>query len=66
MQVTDLDSYKTWLTTTFSDQYFSQNYFGAEPGVASASEIKPYLADLSNLRVGPARLRQVRIRSGKV
>ena len=63
-QVNDLKSYTEWLNTTFIENYFSQNYFGVK-NHNMITEIRPYLQDLLNYRVGPARLRQVRIKSRK-
>ncbi|XP_053383373.1 uncharacterized protein LOC123564671 [Mercenaria mercenaria] len=58
-EVTDLESYTKWLKGTFIDTYFSKSYFGAS---YEGNENKVYMEDLSNIRVGPARLRQLRIR----
>ena len=65
-QVHDLKSYTDWLNKTFIENYFSQSYYGASRDAQTVSETKPYLQDLLNFRVGPARLRQVRIRSRKL
>ncbi|KAH3862218.1 hypothetical protein DPMN_025184 [Dreissena polymorpha] len=55
--VTDLKSYTTWLDEQFINNYFSKTYYGASPD----TETRPYTEDLVNFRVGPARLRQLRI-----
>jgi len=64
LQVSDLKSYTEWLNTTFTENYFSHNYYGKRSPI-SVVETKPYLQDLLNFRVGPARLRQIRIKSRK-
>ena len=63
-QVTDLKSYTTWLNETFVDTYFAQDYFGTEVE-SELGAIKPFTKDLVNLRIGPARLRQLRIKPGQ-
>ncbi|XP_052819342.1 uncharacterized protein LOC128245129 isoform X2 [Mya arenaria] len=61
--VKDLKTYTKWLNETFVDNYFSKSYYGAAPDGQTIAKVKPYMEDLTNLRVGPARLRQVRIQS---
>ncbi|WAQ96229.1 PKD2-like protein [Mya arenaria] len=58
-----LKTYTKWLNETFVDNYFSKSYYGAAPDGQTIAKVKPYMEDLTNLRVGPARLRQVRIQS---
>ncbi|KAL4239961.1 hypothetical protein ACF0H5_000758 [Mactra antiquata] len=58
-QVTDLQSYTEWLETTFIDTYFQKTYFGAS---YTEHDMKLYMEDLANVRVGPARLRQLRVK----
>ncbi|XP_053393015.1 uncharacterized protein LOC123564401 isoform X2 [Mercenaria mercenaria] len=58
-EVRDLESYTNWLKGTFINTYFSKTFFGAN---YEGNENKIYMEDLSNVRVGPARLRQLRIR----
>lgn len=57
-EVTDLESYTKWLKGTFIKTYFSTNYFGAS---YSETDNKPFMQDLTSFRIGPARLRQLRI-----
>lgn len=63
----DLKSYSEWLNTTFVETYFAKTYFGSENISAQViGKIKPYTNDLVNLRIGPARLRQLRIQPGYI
>ena len=61
LQVKDIDTYINWLNGTFVEQFFFSKYFGAE---YSEGTYKSFTRDIANLRVGPARLRQLRISRG--
>lgn len=61
-QVKDLDTYVSWLNGTFVEEFFFSKYFGTE---YNDGTYKGFTRDIANLRVGPARLRQLRIKRGK-
>ena len=61
-QVTDKDTYIHWLNETFVHQYFFKQYFGSP---YSEAAYKGFTTDIANVRVGPARLRQLRISPGR-
>ncbi|XP_061167307.1 polycystin-1-like protein 2 isoform X1 [Saccostrea echinata] len=52
----------SWLSQTFIPTFYPENYYsGASLGVQD----KKYFGDLANIRVGPGRLRQVRMSKGE-
>ena len=56
-----MDTYISWLNGTFVEQFFFSKYFGAE---YHEGTYKSFTTDIANVRVGPARLRQLRISRG--
>ena len=61
-----METFSQWLNGRFVEQYFSKSFFG-HPNSDSGEDNKNkiYSEDLSNIRIGPARLRQVRVRAGE-
>ncbi|KAK3610671.1 hypothetical protein CHS0354_028056 [Potamilus streckersoni] len=57
MRSAELQSLTQWLNTTFFDNYFPSKIFNVKP---ISPDLKYFFDDLYSVRVGPARLRQVR------
>ena len=58
-----MDTYIQWLNKSFVQEYFFSRYYGAD---YSEGTYKSFTNDIANVRVGPARLRQLRITKGKL
>ncbi|KAL3877418.1 hypothetical protein ACJMK2_035124 [Sinanodonta woodiana] len=56
-QVTNRQSLIDWLNTTFFDNYFPSKMFNVTP---ISADLKYFFSDFNSVRVGPARIRQVR------
>ncbi|XP_069123241.1 polycystin family receptor for egg jelly-like [Argopecten irradians] len=61
-QVGNAAGFMTWLNGTFFEKYFPETAYNGDPiGVQD----KFFFSDLDNVKVGPPRLRQVRMKRGK-
>lgn len=59
--ITDRKSFYTWLNYTFIPKYYPVNNYANKPLTAVDRQ---WFKDMASIRVGPARLRQVRMKSG--
>ncbi|KAK3089545.1 hypothetical protein FSP39_004480 [Pinctada imbricata] len=58
--VDSLDKWSLWLTSTFIPAFFPETEYN---GDALGARERLYFGDITNVRVGPARLRQVRMKN---
>lgn len=63
-QITNKKDFYTWLNTTFIPTYYPVNNYASKP--LTDNEDNHWFKDMASIRVGPARLRQVRMKSGTI